>query len=108
MVQKIELESNERATSVERSIETSRKVQNVIQHLITKENILMVTQEAKVKNERFLALNINVDLSYMGGLLQGANEPVYWKPPIFILIELSYYCIHLIYKLDFNLLVLFL
>lgn len=77
MVQKIELESNERATSVERSIETSRKVQNVIQHLITKENILMVTQEAKVKNERFLALNINVDLSYMGGLLQGANEPVY-------------------------------
>jgi hypothetical protein len=62
MVQKIEVESDERATSVEKSIETSKKVANVIQYLIAKENVLMITQDAKVKNERFLSLNINVDL----------------------------------------------
>jgi len=77
MVQKIEIESDERATSVERSIETSKKVANVIQHLITKENVLMITQDAKVKNDRFLSLNINVDLESMGGLLHGANQTIY-------------------------------
>lgn len=52
-------------TSLERSLETSKKISNVIQHLITKEDVLMVTQDAKVKNERLLCLNINVDLQNM-------------------------------------------
>lgn len=65
MVQKIELENNEAATSVEKSIETGMKITNVISHLISRENILMVAQDAKVKNERFLCLNINVDLANM-------------------------------------------
>jgi hypothetical protein len=43
MVRKIEVESNDRSTSVARGIETSKKIANVIQHLITKENILMIT-----------------------------------------------------------------
>lgn len=33
--------------------------------MITKENVLMVTQDAKVKNERLLCLNINVDMEHM-------------------------------------------
>ena len=65
MVQKLELEDNQSSTSLERSIETSKKVQNVISYLITKENVLMVSQDAKIKNERFLCLNINVDLQNM-------------------------------------------
>jgi hypothetical protein len=65
MVQKIELEGNEAATSEEKAIETGKKISNVISHLITKENVLMVAQDAKVKNERFLCLNINVDLANM-------------------------------------------
>ena len=65
MVQKLELEENQNETSIERSIETSKKVQNVISYLIAKENVLMVAQDAKIKNERFLCLNINVDLQNM-------------------------------------------
>ena len=50
---------------MQRALETSKKVANCIHHLITKENVLMITQEAKVKNERILCLNINVDLANM-------------------------------------------
>lgn len=62
MVQKIEVEGMGHSTSVEQSVETSKKIGNVINHLITKENILVVTQDSKIKNERFIAMNINVDL----------------------------------------------
>jgi hypothetical protein len=65
MVQKIEVESMEATTSVEKSIETSKKVSNVISYLIAKENVLMVSQDSKIKNERYLCLNINVDLQNM-------------------------------------------
>ena len=42
LVQKLEIEEGN-GTSVEKAAETSRKVQNVIQHLITKENVLLIT-----------------------------------------------------------------
>ena len=47
---------------MERSVETSNKISKVINHLITKEDVLMITQDAKDKNERLLCLNINLDL----------------------------------------------
>ena len=50
---------------MQRALETSKKVANCINHLISKENVLMITQDAKVKNERILCLNINVDLANM-------------------------------------------
>ena len=65
MVQKLEIENNEAATSIERSVQTSQKVQNVISYLISRENVLMVSQDSKIKNERYLCLNINVDLQNM-------------------------------------------
>jgi hypothetical protein len=65
IVQKIELESSDAATSIEKANETSEKIKNVISHLISRENVLMVAQDAKIKNERFLCLNINVDLANM-------------------------------------------
>ena len=65
MVQKLEIENMEASTSVEKSIETSKKVSNVISYLIAKENVLMVSQDSKIKNERYLCLNINVDLQNM-------------------------------------------
>jgi hypothetical protein len=46
MVQRIELEgvdSVNRQTNVERAGETAKKVQNVIAHLISNENILMIS-----------------------------------------------------------------
>ena len=52
-------------TSVEKAQETSKKIANCINHLITKENILMVTQDNKIKNQRLLCLNINLDISAM-------------------------------------------
>jgi len=59
LVQKIEVEEGSGGTSIERTIDTSKKIQNVIQHLITKENVLIVTQDSKNKNERLLCLNVN-------------------------------------------------
>jgi hypothetical protein len=74
MVQKIEVEGLGRYTNVERGFETSKKVANVIQYLITNENMIMVTQDAKFKNDRFLSLHNNADLNMMN--LQGSNEEV--------------------------------
>jgi hypothetical protein len=37
------VEDNINGTSMERAVETSKKIANVIQHLITKENVLIVT-----------------------------------------------------------------
>jgi len=71
MVQKLEIENAEASTSVERSIETSKKVANVIAYLITKESVLMVSQDSKIKNERYLCLNINVDFQNMN--ISGGN-----------------------------------
>ena len=65
IVEKIEIESSDAITSPEKAVETSDKVKNVISHLITRENVLMVAQDAKIKNERFLCLNINVNLANM-------------------------------------------
>lgn len=65
MVMKLEVEGNEASTSLEHAQETSRKVSNIISYLIARENVLMVSQDARVKNERYLSLNINVDLANM-------------------------------------------
>jgi glucosamine 6-phosphate synthetase-like amidotransferase/phosphosugar isomerase protein len=62
MIQKIMLEENNVAASVEESIEQSKKIANVINHLIQKENVLMISQDAKIKNERYLCLKVNLDL----------------------------------------------
>ena len=43
MIRKIEIESNQRNTSLERTVETQKKVSSVIQNLITKENMLLIT-----------------------------------------------------------------
>jgi hypothetical protein len=43
MVREIEVVSNERHTSIEKGIQTSKMVANIIQYLITNENMLMVS-----------------------------------------------------------------
>ena len=65
MIQKIVRDDNEGA-SVEKAAENAKKIANCINHLIVKENILMITQDSKVKNERLLCLNINLDIADMG------------------------------------------
>ena len=44
MVQKLVLEEPQLAASEEYAIEASKKVQNVISYLITRENVLMISQ----------------------------------------------------------------
>jgi len=73
MIQKIELESNERQTSMEQVQETTKMVSNVISHLINNENILMITQEGKSKADRFLTLN-DLDMDQIAMTLQGGNN----------------------------------
>ena len=77
MVTKIELDNPEKHTSLDRAQETSKKVKNVISYLINNENILMISQDAKVKEDRFLTLNMNIDLENLEGFLQGSKDPVY-------------------------------
>lgn len=56
--------------------ETKKQIQNVITHLINKENILMITQDAKNKDERYLSLNINVDLENLP-IFDGSKDAKY-------------------------------
>jgi hypothetical protein len=42
----------------------------------------MISQDAKVKNDRYVTLNVNCDLENLAGYLQGSNEAVYWKAVI--------------------------
>jgi hypothetical protein len=58
-------------------METQKKVSNVVQYMISNENILMISQDAKVKNDRYLTLNVNCDLQNLDGQLTGNNEPIY-------------------------------
>lgn len=70
MVQRIELDgadSVNRQTNVERAAETARTVHNVISHLINNENVLMISQDAKVKSDRYLTLNVNLDIQNLAG-----------------------------------------
>ena len=53
---------NATGTSMERAAEMTKKITNTINHLITKEGVIMITQDSKIKNERLLCLNINVDM----------------------------------------------
>ena len=57
-------------------MELKRQLQNVIQHLITKENILLIAQDAKTKEERYLTISACVDLNSLPQL-EGNNAPVY-------------------------------
>lgn len=54
-------------TTVEKAAEQARQVANTINHLIKKENILMITQDSKVRNERLVCLNINLDVQNIMG-----------------------------------------
>lgn len=78
LVQKLELDGADgRQANMERTLETSKKVQNVINYLINNENILMISQDARTKNDRYLTLNVSVDLENLGLLIQGNKEPLY-------------------------------
>jgi hypothetical protein len=77
MVHMLEIDSHDRQTTLDKAYETTRKVAHVIQYLITNENILMVSQDAKVKNDRYLTMSMNVDMENVAGMLQGSAEPIY-------------------------------
>ena len=65
MVQRMLVEMSYAVANEEKTLETTNKIAHVIQYLINKENILMVAQDSRNKNERFVSLNINVDLQNM-------------------------------------------
>ena len=54
-------------------VDTSNKVASVIQQLIVKENMLMIAQDAKDRKDRFISLDVNVDLSQMPQLAGGSS-----------------------------------
>lgn len=61
VIQKIVVQDSQ-GTSMAKSLETTKKITNCIDHLIKKENVIMITQESKDKNQRLLCLNINVEM----------------------------------------------
>lgn len=77
MIQWIELENPDRQTSLEKVAETSKKINAIIQNLITSENILMITQDARAKVDRYLTLNVNVDMENLASQIQGSRDPVF-------------------------------
>jgi hypothetical protein len=46
----------------------------VISHLIVNEGVLMISQDAKTKADRYLTLNMNLDIENLAGQLQGGKE----------------------------------
>ena len=62
IVRDVEAADPHHHTSLEKVVETKRKVQQVIQYMIQKEGVIMVAQEAKTKDERYLVLDINVNM----------------------------------------------
>ena len=77
MIQKLEIENLDSSTSVQKSIETSKKVSNVIQYLIKSENVLMISQESRVKNERYLAMGVDHGFQNMNLGKDWINAKVY-------------------------------
>jgi len=73
-VQRLEFDSQQHSASVERAAETAKKVNHVISYLINNENLLMISQDARTKVDRYLTLNINVDLDNLAGILQGSKD----------------------------------
>ncbi len=49
VIQKIVVQDSQ-GTSMAKSLETTKKITNCIDHLIKKENVIMITQESKDKN----------------------------------------------------------
>lgn len=73
-VQKLDLESQEHSANVDRAAETAKKINHVINYLVNKENILMISQDARTKHDRYLTLNVNVDLDNLAGFLTTGRE----------------------------------
>lgn len=61
-------------TDMEQVQATSRKVMTVIQQLIVKDNMIMIAMDSKVRNERFISLDVNVDLSMIPQLSGGTGN----------------------------------
>lgn len=60
LIEQLEIQEGGMGTSIERAEQTSNKIMQVVQHMISKENQLIITQDSKTnKNERLLCLNIN-------------------------------------------------
>lgn len=66
--------AEQRQASVERSIETSKKINNVINYLINNENLLLISQDAKVKADRYLTLNLNCNIDNFNNFLEGGGQ----------------------------------
>lgn len=64
------------SVSLEKSVEMKKLVQNIVQNLIVKENMLQITQDAKVKDDRYLALGLNIDLNELPNM-EGGGETMY-------------------------------
>ena len=77
VLREIELNSNE-DTSLEKGIETAKKINSVIQNLIFKESMFLITADAKLKKDRYLSLSINYsNYQDLGDQLQGDGGPAY-------------------------------
>lgn len=68
VIQKMMLEEDTGVEATqEQAVKLSKIITNVVSYLINKENVLMISQDAKIKNERFLCLNVNVERDDMPG-----------------------------------------
>ena len=60
--------------SVEWSVEVSNKIHKIIEHLINKEGILMITQDALSKNDKYLGMDPNITMENLSNLMGGESR----------------------------------
>ena len=73
IIQKL-MENGDAQASIEWGIEQTGKINNIVQHLITRENVLMITQDALSKNDRYLTLDPNISLETINNFVTGDSR----------------------------------
>ena len=68
------MENGDAQASIEWGIEQTGKINNIVQHLITRENVLMITQDALSKNDRYLTLDPNISLETINNFVTGDSR----------------------------------
>ena len=73
IIQKL-IENGDAQASIEWGVEQTAKLNNIVQYLITRENVLMITQDALSKNDRYLTMDPNISLETFNSFVTGESR----------------------------------
>ena len=73
IIQKL-IENGDAQASIEWGVEYTAKLNNIVQYLISRENVLMITQDALSKNDRYLTMDPNISLETINSFVKGESR----------------------------------